>query len=90
MSNIKKRTFKIHVSELVSAMVFLGGKVTSSDVANHFYQENWGDADKFELLEAVQATFAREMKTQSGKKPEDHYGIRKAEGLDLYWLNYKV
>lgn len=90
MSNVKKRTFKIHIFDLIAAMVFIGKKVTPEDVANHFYQENWGDADKYELLEAVNATFDREMKKQEGKRAEDHYGIRKSDTSDLYWLDYKI
>lgn len=90
MSDIRKRTFKIHLFDLIAAMVFLGNKVSPEDITNHFYQENWADADKYEILEAVKAAFSREMKVQEGKRAEDHYGIRKSEGLDLYWLNYNV
>ena len=85
-----KRTFKIHIFDLIAAMVFLGKKVTPEDVAEYFYQENWGDADKWELRDAVKVAFEREMKKQTGSRPEDHYGIRKHPELDVYWLNYKI
>lgn len=90
MGNVKKRVFKIHLFDLIAAMVFLGKKVTPEDIANHFYQENWGDADKYELLEAVNTTLKREMKKQEGKRPEDHYGIRKSPESELYWLAYSI
>lgn len=90
MGSVKKRTFKIHIFDLIAAMVFLGKKVTPEDVANYFYQENWGDADKFELLEAVRTAFDREMDKQKGKRPEDHYGIRKSDSGALYWLDYRI
>lgn len=90
MSNVKKRTFKIHLFDLIAAMVFIGKKVTPEDIANYLYNENWADADKYEILEAVQAAFDREMKKQEGKRGEDHYGLRKMDGGKLYWLDYNI
>lgn len=88
MSNVKRRTFKIHIFDLVAAMVFLGKKVTPEDITNHFYNENWGSDDKYEILEAVKVALSREIKKQEGKRPEDHYGIRENNGV--YWLDYKI
>ncbi len=85
-----KRTFKIHIFDLIAAMIFLGKKVTPEDITNHLHREVWGDADKYELLGAVQNALTTEISRQVGKKPEDHYGIRKAKDLDLYWLDYKI
>lgn len=85
-----KRTFKIHIFDLIAAMIFLGKKVTPEDITNHLYSTCWADADKYDILEAVESAFDREMKKQEGKKPEDHYGIRKHADGKLYWLSYSV
>ena len=85
-----KRTFKIHLFDLIAAMVFLSKKVTPEDLTNHLYSENWADCDKYEILDAVNASLDREMKKQTGKRPEDHYGLRKSENGRLYWLSYNI
>ncbi|CAM0027417.1 hypothetical protein VPHD148_0131 [Vibrio phage D148] len=88
MSSVKKRTFKIHIFDLIAAMVFIGKKVTPEDLANHFYNENWADADKYEVLDAVKVALDREMGLQKGKRSEDHYGFRENNGA--YWLDYRI
>lgn len=85
-----KRTFKIHLFDLIAAMVFLGKKVTPEDITNHLYSENWADCDKYEILDAVNAALDREMEAQTGKRPEDHYGIRMSSEYPLYWLDYSI
>ena len=88
MGDVKKRSFKIHIFDLIAAMVFLGTKVRPEDITDHLYRENWSSEDKYQILDAVKAAFDREMAAQSGKRPEDHYGIRERNGL--YWLDYNI
>lgn len=90
MSNVTKRTFRIHLFDLLAAMVFLGKKVTPEDLTNHLYSEKWADADKYEILTAVNTALDREMKVQEGKHGEDHYGLRKHPDGRLYWLSYNI
>lgn len=85
-----KTTFKIHLFDLLAAFIFLGGKVTPEDITHHLYSTCWADADKYDILTAVKAALAREMGKQEGKRPEDHYGLRKSKDHELYWLSYKV
>ena len=87
---MKKNKFKIHLFDLIAAIVFLGKKVTPEDLTNHLYSENWADCDKYDILAAVNEALDREMDKQSGKRPEDHYGLRKAEAGRLYWLSYNI
>ena len=85
-----KKTFKIHLFDLLAAMLFLGKKVTPEDIANHLYDTCWASEDKYDILSAVNKAFDREMANQDGKRPEDHYGLRKHPTLELYWLSYNV
>lgn len=85
-----KHTFKIHIFDLLAAMIFIGKKVTPEDITNHLYTEQWSSENKYDILDAVQSSFDREMAIQEGKRPEDHYGIRKHPSLNLYWLDYKI
>ena len=85
-----KRTFKIHLFDLLAAMIFLDKKVTPEDVTNHLYSEQWASEDKYDILDAVKAAFDREMKKQEGNRPENQYGLTKSDHVLLYWLSYKV
>ena len=88
MAGLKRRVFTIHLFDLIAAMVFMDKKVTPEDITHHLYSENWADADKYEILEAVKAAFKREMaKVEEGVNP---YGLRKSPGGELYWLSYSV
>lgn len=86
----KRRVLKLHIFDLIAAMVFLGKKVTPEDIANHLYNTSWGDEDKYDILKVVKDSLDAEMKKQEGKRPEDHYGIRKSDTSLLYWLSYSV
>lgn len=88
MSKFKLRTFKIHLFDLLACMLFLGKKVTPEDITHHLYSEQWADADKYEILEAVKTSLDKEMAKQEGKNREDHYGLRN-EGV-FYWIDYRV
>ena len=59
-----KRTFKIHIHDLLASMIFLGKKVTPEDISIHLYNTCWSSEDKYDILGAVQAAFDREMKAQ--------------------------
>lgn len=86
----KRRTLKLHIFDLIAAMVFLGKKVTPEDISNHLYTTSWGDEDKYDILKVVKSSLEEELKKQTGKRPEDHYGLRKSHTSDLYWLDYNV
>lgn len=88
MSNVQKRTFKIHIFDLLAAMIFIGKKVTPEDITDHLYRENWASEDKYMILDAVNFALDREMKAQEGARPEDHYGFRERNGV--YWLDYSI
>ncbi len=81
-----KRKLKIHIFDLVAAMVFLGKKVTPEDIANHLHSTCWGDVDKYDILPVV----VEALKAELDKRPEDHYGLRKSETCHLYWLSYSI
>ena len=84
------RTFKIHLFDLLAAMLFIGRKVTAEDITHHLYSEQWADADKYEILEAVKTALDREMSKQEGRHREDHYGLRKSDSGIMYWIDYRV
>ena len=90
MSNANRRVFKIHLFDLLATMLFLGRKVTAEDITHHLYSEQWADADKYDILGAVNDALDREMKKQEGKQREDHYGLRKSDSGILYWIDYHV
>lgn len=85
-----RRKLKLHIFDLIASMVFLGKKVTPEDIANHLHSTAWGDEDKYDILKVVNESLEAEMKKQDGKRPEDHYGLRKSSNGGLYWLNYNI
>lgn len=81
---IKKTTVKIHVYDLIAAMVALGKKVKPADIANYVYNDKWSDIDKYDILRAVEAALAKEVKDGN----TNPYGVQQDKGL--FWLKYKV
>lgn len=82
------KVYRIHLFDLLACLLFLGCKATPEDITNHLYSEQWADADKYDILAAVNTALDREMKIK--ESGEDHYGLRKSEHGALYWLNYSV
>ncbi len=78
------KTFRVSKFDLIAAMVFLGKKVKADEIADHMYNANWSDVDKYDISAAVKKALTEDLEM----RPEDHYGIRESNGF--YWLAYRV
>lgn len=83
MSNVKKKTVKVHLFDVIAAMVYIGHVVTPFDIAEHIRDKYWADVDEEVLTDAVRETLESEIGGDTSQ-----YGVRERNGA--YWLKYSV
>ena len=82
-NNVKKKTVKVHLYDILAALIYFGHKVTPQDIAEHLRGDLWSDVEVDVIEDAVRVTLETELEDS-----EDHYGLRENNGA--YWLNYRI